>query len=114
MSTPRVRRKEDWLSAVADPLERYLFFIQDTLRKANVPYAQGLSIMLLTLSVKLITFPATKKQARGYCCMAQYILVEHVCTIITAVIHMKSALRCLWGKLRSDADADATPRGAAV
>lgn len=59
------RRKEDWLSSVADPLEKYLFFLQDQLRKANVPFAQGVSIVLLTLSVKLITFPFTRKQVES-------------------------------------------------
>jgi YidC/Oxa1 family membrane protein insertase len=35
------------------------------LEKSNVPYAYGFSIILLTILVKLATFPLSQKQVRG-------------------------------------------------
>jgi hypothetical protein len=36
--------------------------LQENLKKLNVPYSYGWSIVALTLVVKLATFPLTKKQ----------------------------------------------------
>lgn len=37
--------------------------MQDGLKKLNVPYSYGWSIVALTAVIKLVTFPLTKKQA---------------------------------------------------
>jgi YidC/Oxa1 family membrane protein insertase len=58
-------RYEGWLSAIADPLEQFLLFLQAQLRAANVPFPQGTSIVALTACVKLATFPFTKKQVES-------------------------------------------------
>ena len=58
-------RYEGWLSAIADPLERYLLFLQGAFRSAGVPFPQGTSIIALTACVKLATFPFTKKQVES-------------------------------------------------
>jgi YidC/Oxa1 family membrane protein insertase len=55
-------RYSGWLSAIADPLEDFLLKIQLRLRSINCPYPQGVSIILLTAMVKVVTFPFTKKQ----------------------------------------------------
>ena len=58
-------RYEGWLTVVADPLERYLLWLQGAFRSAGVPYPQGASIIALTACVKLATFPFTKKQVES-------------------------------------------------
>ncbi len=40
--------------------------MQDGLKKLNVPYSYGWSIVALTAVIKLATFPLTKKQASGF------------------------------------------------
>ncbi len=58
-------RYEGWLSAIADPLEDFLLFLQEKLRAQGVPFPQGTSIVALTACVKLATFPFTKKQVES-------------------------------------------------
>ena len=41
-------------------------FLKDGIAKLNVPYSYGFAIILLTILVKLATFPLTKKQVRSY------------------------------------------------
>lgn len=42
--------------------------VQDGLKKLNVPYSYGWSIVALTAVIKLVTFPLTKKQASAQRC----------------------------------------------
>ena len=53
-----------WLQPLADGLETVLQYIQTGLDQLHVPYSYGYAIILLTLLVKLATFPLTKIQAR--------------------------------------------------
>lgn len=40
-------------------------FLKDGIAKLNIPYSYGFAIILLTVLVKLATYPLTKKQVRG-------------------------------------------------
>jgi YidC/Oxa1 family membrane protein insertase len=40
-------------------------FLKDGIEKLNVPYSYGFAIILLTVLVKLATYPLTKKQVRS-------------------------------------------------
>jgi hypothetical protein len=50
---------------LANGLEAVLKQIQGVLNRAHVPYSYGYSIILLTVLVKILTFPLTKKQVRA-------------------------------------------------
>ena len=52
-----------FLSPLTDTLEDVLKNIQDQLDRLHVPYSYGYSIIALTILVKAVTFPLTKKQA---------------------------------------------------
>jgi YidC/Oxa1 family membrane protein insertase len=52
-----------FLSPLTDTLEDVLKNIQNQLDKLHVPYSYGYSIIVLTMLVKAVTFPLTKKQA---------------------------------------------------
>lgn len=72
-----------WLSPLSDSLELVLKTIQDKLDILHVPYAYGWSIILLTLFVKLITTPLTKKQVRrtlghSHATGASLLKIEHL------------------------------------
>eukprot|EP00475_Leptophrys_vorax_P030654 TRINITY_DN4609_c0_g1_i3.p1 TRINITY_DN4609_c0_g1~~TRINITY_DN4609_c0_g1_i3.p1 ORF type:complete len:498 (+),score=43.04 TRINITY_DN4609_c0_g1_i3:245-1738(+) len=54
-----------WFSGLADILESFLKVLEQGLVSLNVPYAYGFSIILLTLIIKLATFPLTKKQVES-------------------------------------------------
>ena len=58
----QVKRAGGWVAPLADSLQSVLEFLQTGLNAAHVPYSYGYSIILLTLLVKLATFPFTKKQ----------------------------------------------------
>ena len=49
----------------------YLFYLyqvlEDGLTAVHVPYAYGFAIILLTVIVKIATYPLTKKQVNNYC-----------------------------------------------
>lgn len=60
--TSQVKRAGGWVAPLADSLQSVLEFLQTGLNAAHVPYSYGYSIILLTLLVKLATFPFTKKQ----------------------------------------------------
>ena len=53
-----------WVAPLAEGLETILRTFQGGLDAAHVPYSYGFSIILLTMLVKLVTFPLTKQQAR--------------------------------------------------
>lgn len=54
--------RSGFLNGIANILESLLEGIDGVLAGANVPYSYGFSIILLTLLVKVATFPLTKKQ----------------------------------------------------
>ncbi len=43
--------------------------LDDLLEKANVPYSYGFAIILLTVLVKVATFPLSKKQVCARVCV---------------------------------------------
>lgn len=59
------KRAGGWVAPLADTLEVVLKALQDGLDKLHVPYSYGYSIILLTLIVKIITYPLTKQQVSG-------------------------------------------------
>lgn len=48
------------------PCPHLPYSLQDGLKKLNVPYSYGWSIVALTALIKVVTFPLTKKQARRH------------------------------------------------
>lgn len=58
----QVKRAGGWVAPLADGLQSVLEFLQSGLNAAHVPYSYGYSIILLTMLVKLATFPFTKQQ----------------------------------------------------
>lgn len=52
------------LAPLTNTLEALLRVLQDGLDTLHVPYSYGYSIILLTVIVKVLTFPLTKQQAR--------------------------------------------------
>ncbi|GFR43116.1 hypothetical protein Agub_g4118 [Astrephomene gubernaculifera] len=62
---PTVQRAGGWVSPLADALEQVLYLLQEGLDKVHVPYSYGYSIILLTLFVKIATFPLTKQQVES-------------------------------------------------
>ena len=59
------KRYGGFLSPISDTLEAILNGLQNGLEFLHVPYSYGFSIILLTVIVKLLTFPFTKKQVLG-------------------------------------------------
>jgi len=57
--------KTGFFNTIADALESILQFYQTKLDAAQVPYSYGWSIILLTLTIKIVTFPLTKKQVES-------------------------------------------------
>ncbi|XP_058093868.1 ALBINO3-like protein 1, chloroplastic isoform X3 [Magnolia sinica] len=55
----------DWLSGITNYLETVLKVLKDGLSALHVPYAYGFAIILLTVLVKAVTFPLTKKQVES-------------------------------------------------
>lgn len=60
-----IKRAGGWVEPLADGLESILKFLQTGLDTAHVPYSYGFSIILLTLMVKIITFPLIKQQVES-------------------------------------------------
>jgi len=58
-------QKGGWLGPITDALEAVLTGIDGGLEKLGVPYSYGFAILFLTLLVKAVTFPLTKKQVEG-------------------------------------------------
>eukprot|EP00897_Mesotaenium_endlicherianum_P003383 jgi/Mesen1/3072/ME000181S02147 len=58
-------KQSDWFSWLADILEGSLKLLENGLSAVHLPYAYGFSIILLTVLVKLATFPLTKKQVES-------------------------------------------------
>lgn len=57
--------KDGFLSPLVNSLEFVLKYLQDGLETLHVPYSYGTSIILLTMLVKLATFPLTKQQVES-------------------------------------------------
>lgn len=68
-------KSSDWISPISDNLEIVLKLIQDKLDVLHVPYSYGWSIVLLTLFVKIITTPLTKKQVSARLALSMYLLL---------------------------------------
>ncbi|XVF46503.1 hypothetical protein PTKIN_Ptkin03bG0032200 [Pterospermum kingtungense] len=54
-----------WFGFIAESMEFVLKVLKDGLSALHVPYAYGFSIILLTVIVKIATFPLTKQQAES-------------------------------------------------
>ncbi|KAG2437616.1 hypothetical protein HYH02_011255 [Chlamydomonas schloesseri] len=59
------QRAGGWVAPLADALEQVLYALQEGLDRLHVPYSYGYSIILLTLIVKLLTYPLTKQQVES-------------------------------------------------
>ncbi|MQL74733.1 hypothetical protein Taro_007120 [Colocasia esculenta] len=57
-----------WFGFISDAMEVVLKVLKDGLRAVHVPYAYGFAIILLTVIVKVATFPLTKKQSQHWQC----------------------------------------------
>lgn len=53
-----------FLAPISNSLESVLKTLQGGLAAVHVPYSYGFSIILLTVLVKIVTYPFTKKQVR--------------------------------------------------
>lgn len=73
-------KQQDWLTGFADLLEAILKGIESALVAINVPYAYGFSIILLTLVIKIVTYPATKVQV-GFC--SKIVIFPFVCPLLS-------------------------------
>lgn len=62
---PVLKPDGGWLGGITNSLELALTFLKDGISKLNVPYSYGFAIILLTIIVKLATYPLTKKQVES-------------------------------------------------
>lgn len=67
------KQNGDWLSGITGYLETVLKVLKDGLSALHVPYAYGFAIILLTILVKAVTFPLTKKQVK---CILHVLLLK--------------------------------------
>ncbi len=58
-------KKGGFFSFFTDSFESFIKLIDDGLAKAGVPYSYGFAIILITISVKLATYPLSKKQVES-------------------------------------------------
>lgn len=70
-------RAGGWLAPWVNFLESVLVTIQDQLDKVHIPYSYGFSIILLTLFVKVLTFPVVKTQVSNPGPCSPGMLVDH-------------------------------------
>ncbi|GMH36918.1 hypothetical protein BSKO_04791 [Bryopsis sp. KO-2023] len=59
------QRYSGFLSPISDSLESVLKFLQGGLAAVHIPYSYGFAIILLTVLVKVGTYPFTKKQVES-------------------------------------------------
>ncbi|XP_068665234.1 ALBINO3-like protein 1, chloroplastic isoform X2 [Aristolochia californica] len=64
-STNVSKQSSDWLSGITNYLETVLKILKDGLSALHVPYSYGFAIILLTIIVKAVTFPLSKKQVES-------------------------------------------------
>uniref|UniRef100_A0A5B6YMT0 Membrane insertase YidC/Oxa/ALB C-terminal domain-containing protein n=1 Tax=Davidia involucrata TaxID=16924 RepID=A0A5B6YMT0_DAVIN len=60
-----VQKSGGWFGFVSDAMEVVLKVLEDGLTAVHVPYAYGFAIILLTVLVKIATFPLTTKQVES-------------------------------------------------
>lgn len=58
-------KKGGFFSFFTDSFESFIKLIDDGLAKAGVPYSYGFAIILITIAVKLATYPLSKKQVES-------------------------------------------------
>ncbi|CAI7772998.1 unnamed protein product [Closterium sp. NIES-54] len=99
-----------WFSGLADLLETFLKVLEEGLVSLKVPYAYGFSIILLTIIVKLVTYPLTKKQVESTLAMqsltpqlkaiqAQYAGDQERIQMETAKVYQRAGVNPLAGCL---------------
>jgi len=54
-----------WHKLVVYPLAKILIFLGDGLAKLGIPYSYGWAIILLTIIIKIVTIPLTRKQLQS-------------------------------------------------
>ncbi|XP_078446514.1 63 kDa inner membrane family protein [Wolffia australiana] len=60
-----VQKAGGWFAFIADGMEIVLKVLKDILSAVHVPYSYGFAIILLTVIVKVATFPLTKQQVES-------------------------------------------------
>ncbi|GAB4860178.1 Inner membrane protein PPF-1, chloroplastic [Ancistrocladus abbreviatus] len=60
-----VQKNGGWFGFISNAMEVVLKVLKDLLTAVHVPYAYGVAIILLTVLVKIATFPLTKKQVES-------------------------------------------------
>ncbi|KAK9156633.1 hypothetical protein Scep_003207 [Stephania cephalantha] len=60
-----VQKNGGWFGFISEGMEVVLKVLKDGLTAVHVPYAYGFAIILLTIIVKVATFPLTKKQVES-------------------------------------------------
>ncbi|XP_059430597.1 inner membrane protein PPF-1, chloroplastic-like [Corylus avellana] len=60
-----VQKNNGWFGFISDAMEVVLKVLKDGLAAVHVPYAYGFAIILLTVIVKIATFPLTKQQVES-------------------------------------------------
>ncbi|XP_057956077.1 inner membrane protein PPF-1, chloroplastic isoform X2 [Malania oleifera] len=60
-----VQKNQGWFGFISDAMEVVLKVLKDGLNAVHVPYAYGFAIILLTVIVKIATYPLTKKQVES-------------------------------------------------
>ncbi|KAK7306198.1 hypothetical protein VNO77_44124 [Canavalia gladiata] len=63
--TTTAKQNNDWLSGITSYMETVLKVLKDGISALHAPYAYGFAIILLTVLVKAVTFPLTKKQVES-------------------------------------------------
>nr|ADI46937.1 ALB3_1m [Volvox carteri f. nagariensis] len=62
---PEAPRAGGWVAPLSNAMEQVLYVFRDALDELHVPYAYGYSIILLTLVVKILTYPLVKQQVES-------------------------------------------------
>ncbi|CAL9040687.1 inner membrane protein PPF-1, chloroplastic-like [Musa acuminata AAA Group] len=60
-----VQKNGGWFGFISDAMEVVLKVLKDVFTAIHVPYAYGFAIILLTVIVKVLTFPLTKQQVES-------------------------------------------------
>lgn len=60
-----VQKNGGWFGFISEAMEVVLKVLEDGLTAVHVPYAYGFAIILLTVIVKIATYPLTKKQVES-------------------------------------------------
>ncbi|KAG1339275.1 putative ALBINO3-like protein 1, chloroplastic [Cocos nucifera] len=65
-ATTSVQKNGGWFGFISDAMKVVLKVLKDGLTAIHIPYAYGFAIILLTVIVKVATFPLTKKQVNNH------------------------------------------------